>query len=239
MTAIVDPVGAVPRAVESRKWFISLAFLAVATAASGAMLASRVDMARVVIPKMQMSGELGKASEREITEEIEQAERIGLVGSVALGVFAMPLACLGFAVLLKVLAWLLGRKAPFGAAFTTACVGLLPVAVFKLIVFVAASRQSLLSPEMAASLVPSSLGDLWQGDFSQPVARALSAVNFFYLWSAVLMGLGFGAATNMKPWRAVLLGLFVYALFAGAVGVGLPGLMPHGGPPGGGRGGMS
>lgn len=218
-----------PRAVEARKWFIPLALLGILTAASGVVLSARTDMSRVVIPKMQMSGELSKASEREISEEIEQSERIALVASVAIGVFAMPMLALVLAVCLKVLAWLFGRKAMFGAAFTTAAVGLLPIAVLKLIVLISAARQSVLSPDAAMALVPASLGEVLHGPFSVPVTRALSVVNFFHVWSALLMGLGFAAATQMKAWRAVVLSLMVYVLVAGAVSVGLPGLMPSGG----------
>jgi len=178
---------------------------------------------------MQQSGELSKASEREIAEEIEQSERIGLVGNIALGVFAMPLLVLGLAVVLKVLAWLMGRKALFGAVFTTAAFGLLPIAILRLIILIAAMRQTVLSPEMASALVPTSVSDLLHGDYPIAVTRALSTLNFFHLWAAVLMGLGFAASTQMRPWRALTLSLFVYLLVAGAVSVGLPGLMPPGG----------
>ena len=219
-----------PRMVESRKWLIPLMLLAVVTAASGAVLSARIDQSRVVIPKMQMSGELGKASEREITEEIEQSERIGLVSSIAIGVFVMPLAVLVLATFLKLLAWLVGRKAFFGAVFTTAAVGLLPLAMLRLVVLVSAMRQPVMSPDVAMALVPSSLADVLTGTYSEPIKHALAAVNFFYLWSVVLIALGFAASTQMKPWRAVLLAVFVYALVAGAVTVGLPGLMPPGGP---------
>ncbi len=227
---LLDPVGGMAAAVSARKWFMPLLILAGVTSASGAVLSSRTDMSRVVIPKMEMSGQLGKASEREITEEIEQSERIGLVGSIALGVFAMPMLVLGLAVLLKALAWLVGRKALFSATFSTAAVGLLPIAILRLITLFAASRQSLLSPDVAMSLVPTSLSDVFHGEHSAPVARALGAVNVFNVWSVLLVGLGFAAATDIKPWRALLLCLFVYTLLAGAVSVGLPGLMPPGGP---------
>ena len=230
LKTLFEPVGTMPRMVEARKWLIPMLILGVVTAASGAVLSSHVDQSRVAIPKMQQSGELAKASEREITEEIQQTERIGLVVSIVVGVFAMPLLILGLAVLLKVLAWLVGRKASFGAVFTTAAVGLLPIAVLKLVILIAAARQPILSPDVAAALVPTSLKDVLSGQFSEPVKRALGAVNFFHLWSVLLVAMGFAASTQMKPWRALALSIFVYTLLAGAIGVGLPGLMSSGGP---------
>ena len=230
LKTLFEPVGTMPRLVEARKWLIPMLLLGALTAASGAVLSSHIDQSRVVIPKMQQSGELTKASEREITEEIEQSERIGLVVSIAVGVFAMPMLVLGLAVLLKVLAWLIGRKAPFGAVFTTAAVGLLPIAVLKLVILIAAARQPILSPDVATALVPASLKDVLSGAYSEPVKRALSAVNFFHLWSVLLVAMGFAASTQMKPWRALALSLFVYALLAGAISVGVPGLMSSGGP---------
>lgn len=230
--ALLDPVGAVPPLIQGRKWLIPLLVMAMATAASGTALALRLDASRIVIPKMQMTGELGKASEREISEQIEQTQRLGIVGGVAKGVFLVPLEILFLAIALKLTAWLIGRKALFADAFTVAAITMLPLAVYNVVLAVAAFSQVSLSPKMLTELVPTSLAAVVT--VGPIAARALGTIDFFNLWAAALMGLGFASATQMKPWKGLLLGLFLYALFACAVFIGLPGLMA--GAPGGGGG---
>ena len=190
-------------------------------------------MSRVVIPKMQTSGELSKASEREITEEIEQSERLALVLSVATGAFAVPALALLMAAGLKVLAWLFGRKSLFIETLAVVSVGLMPIAVLRMLILVSAARQTVLAPDVAAKLVPVSLVDVLSGPFSKAATGALTTLNFFHLWSVLLIGFGFAAAARMKPWQALLISLVVYLLMAGAFGIGVPALMSGGGGPGG------
>ncbi len=220
----VDPVASVPRAVEQRKWVIPLLWLMVTGAAAGAAYAERLDAAKEVLSKMAEKGELAKASEREIGEEIEQTQRIALVLGVAKAVFGMPLAVLLIAVALKLLAWLMGRKSDFGALFTAATLVMLPAALYYLLSAVVSLRQDVIAPSQAGKLMVSSLQPFFT-EAGPGKGRVLAAIDFFNLWSAALLGLGFAAATKLSPWRGVLLGLFLYALFAAAILVGLPGLM--------------
>ncbi|MCC6334129.1 MAG: YIP1 family protein [Myxococcales bacterium] len=234
LKAVIDPVGAIPRAVEERRWVAAVLVLAVCTALSGVTLALKVDASRAVISKMQMSGELMKATEREVEEEIQQAQRVAIVSSVAKGLFVVPLVVLLIAAALKFTSWLLGKKALFVACFTAAALALLPVAVLHAVEFFAALRQESLSPRMAEALVPTSLAQL-KGAGPPKLQRLYGALDIVNLWSALLLGLGFAAATKWKPWRGALLGVVLYALFAGAFLIGLPGMMangPGGGPPG-------
>ncbi len=233
LRALLDPFGAVPKAVEARKWLIPLILLGLTTAVSGVAVATRLDASRLVIPKMEASGELGKASEREIDEQVQQTQRVAIVGGVAAGLFLVPLELLAIAVALKIVAWLLGRKAAFAAVWTVAAVSALPFVLDHLVTAAAALNQPSLSPKTAAALLPSSLAAL-SPDAPPHLARVLGAVDFFNLWAALLLGIGFGAATKLPTWKGVLLGLFLYVLFAAAALVGLPGLA---GQAGGGMGG--
>lgn len=232
LRALLDPVGAIPRAVESRRWLLPLLLVAVLTAAAGAAIALRLDAARLVIPKMALSGELMKASEREVDEAIEQAQRVALVGGIAKGLMLMPLLVLLLSVVLKVASWLIGRKALFADLFTVAALTMLPVAVFHGIEVVAALKLEVITPRVAETLVPSSLAAL-MGMTSPALKRVYGAIDLINIWAALLMGLGFAAASKWSPWKGALFGLFLYVLFAAAFFVGLPGLAPPDGPGGG------
>ena len=130
LRALLDPVGAIPPAVESRRWFGPLLLLALLTAGAGAAIALRLDASRTVIPQMAMAGDLAKASEREIGEAVQQAERVALVAGIAKGLLLMPLLVLFLAVALKISGWVIGRKTLFFELFTVAELAMLPVAVF-------------------------------------------------------------------------------------------------------------
>ncbi len=225
LRALLDPVGAIPRAVESRRWFVPLLLLCALTASAGATIALRLDTARLVIPKLQMSGELMKASEREVNEAIEQAQRVALVGGIAKGLLLMPLLVLLLAVTLKVASWLIGRKALFADLFTVAALTMLPVAVFHGIELVSALRLELITPRVAETLVPTSLAAV-MGMVSPALKRVYGAIDFINVWASLVMGVGFAAASKWSPWKGALFGLFLYVLFAAAFYVGLPGLMP-------------
>lgn len=234
LKALIDPLGAIPRAVEERRWVAALVALMLCTAVSGVAVALKVDLSRTVISKMERSGELAKATEREVEEAIEQAKRVAIVASVAKGVFVAPVAVLLVGGVLQFAAWLLGKKAPFAACTTAAALALLPVAVFHAVEFFAALRQDALSQQMAEALVPTSLAQLRNG-LAPAEQRVMATLDIVNLWSALLLGLGFAAATKWTPWRGALFGVVLYALFAGAFLIGLPGLMangPGGGPPG-------
>jgi hypothetical protein len=225
LRALLDPVGAIPRAVESRRWFVPLLLLCALTASAGAAIALRLDTARLVIPKLQMSGELMKASEREVNEAIEQAQRVALVGGIAKGLLLMPLLVLLLAVTLKVASWLIGRKALFADLFTVAALTMLPVAVFHGIELISALRLELITPRVAETLVPTSLAAV-MGMVSPALKRVYGAIDFINVWASLVMGVGFAAASKWSPWKGALFGLFLYVLFAAAFYVGLPGLMP-------------
>lgn len=230
LRALIDPLGAIPKAVSQRRWFIPLLLIALLTALAGGLIASRIDASRVVIPKMQMSGELMKASEREVAEAIEQAERVALVAGIAKGLLLMPLLVLVLAVVLKIAAWLAGRKALFIELFTVAALTMLPVTVFHAIEVLSALRLELITPAVAAALVPTSLASIIT-DAGPKLSRVLTAIDVVNIWAALVMGVGFAAASKWSAWKGALFGLFLYVLFASAFMVGLPGLMP---PPGAG-----
>lgn len=260
LAVLLDPVGAVPAAVESRAWLVPLVLAMVLSAAASAAIATRLDTARLVLPRLEASGELSKASEREIGEQVEQAQRVAIVAGVAKGVFVVPALALLATLGLWLMSWLVGGRAAFAEIFTVICLALLPGAVGQGITLAAALNQSVIAPKAVKHLVPSSLevllvssGEGRSAETSRtpvadreppstasgrvawkPVAREslLELADFFHLWSALLLGLGFAAATRRARWQAVPLGVVLYFVTVAAVTIGLPGLAAGGGGPG-------
>lgn len=225
--ALWDPVDGVPPAVEARRWALPLGALMLATCAAALAWFFRWDASSTVIGEMLLSGELAQNTEREIAEAIETAERAALVVGLAKGLLLVPLELVGLAVVLKVTGWFVGRKLPFPKAFTAGAIGLLPIALYWIVFAVLALAHDGVTDGMREHLVPSSLAAAF-AKAPPAAARALSALDFFNLWSAVLLGLGFAEASGMRKGRGVAVGLLLYALYAGVVLIGIAGMAGDG-----------
>jgi hypothetical protein len=234
LAAVVDPVGAVPKAVEDRAFWFPLLATMVLTSLAGAAVGARLETSRLVIPKLAEAQELSKASEREISEQIDQAQRVAIVAGVAKGLFVVPLQVLLAAAGLWVLSWLFSRPAAtFAKLFTVVALAMLPVALSQGVLLASALNQPSLSPKMVATLVPSSLvpeggdGAPPSGGFFKPQAlqKLLGLVDFFHLWSALLLGLGLSSAAKVNRAIGVPSGAALYFLVMAVVTAGIPGLM--------------
>jgi len=250
VSVLFDPVGRLPRAVESTRWVLPLVLTMVMTALASAAVGFRVDASRVVIPKLAESGELAKASEREVNEQVEQAQRVAIVAGVSKGLFVVPMIALLGGVALWFWSWLLAGKATFVRSFTVICLALWPFCCAETVTLASALRQTSLSPRMAKELVPSSLAALvappvpveaagppsktvtspraWKANGPRDL---LGLVDFFHVWASMLVGLGLAAAAGLSRRTAVPAGMIAYFVVLAATAVGLPNLMSSGGPP--------
>ena len=234
---LTDPGDGVAAAVQGRRILWPLLALMLATAFAGAAFALRWDPAPGILQKLDMAGQLKGMPEAELTEQITTAGRLKLVTGIASGIFLTPLVVLGIAVVLALVAWLLGKKAPFPALFSASAVGMLPVAVERALWGLVALWQLGITEERARHLLTASVG-AWIHAGGPKLARLLDSLDLFHLLAALLIGLGFAAATGMRRRAGVWVGLVLFLAFVGVFGVGLPGMMAGGGhgPLSGGRG---
>lgn len=217
---LIDPVDAVPVAIEGRRWVVPLLALMVLTALSGAAFALKLDPSLEVISQLELTGQLKAMPEAEVVEKITMAQRLALVTGVAKGLFAMPFFVLLLAAALKFAAWLFDRPVKFGQAFTVSALSFLPVALFHGIFALAAFASRGVARGDEGALVPSSLAAL--GLSAGPkLERLLPAIDFFNLWAVGLLGLGFAAASGMKRRCALAWVVFMYALFVGVTTLGI------------------
>lgn len=220
---LVDPIDGMGAAIEARRWVWPLVLLAACVALSGAAYALRWDATPAVLQKLQMSGDMARLSEAELSDEITTATRKALVGGIAKGVFVMPFLTLLLAAALWVCTWLFGTRAAFGRLMATAAIAMLPIALYHLIFAGCAFAQYSLTEGRALTLVPSSLAVL--PDLSPKLQRVLGAVDFFNLWSVGLLGLGFSVATGMRRTRALLLSVVLYAMYSGVFTIAVPAMI--------------
>ena len=226
--SLTDPGTGVATAVQERRILWPLLALMAATSFAGAAFALRWDPAPGILQKLEMSGQLKGMPEAELTEQIITAGRLKLVTGIASGVFVTPLVVLGIAIGLALIAWLLGKKAPFPALFSASAVGMLPVALQRALWGVVALLQLGITEERAKHLLPSSVG-AWVHAGGPKMAGLLDALDLFTFSAAILIGIGFAAATGMRRRSGIWVGLLLFLIHVGVFGVGLPGLAAGGG----------
>src|SRR5262249_16008182 len=126
-------------------WFLLFAWLCAIALAT--VLAMRVDAHTITLAKMEESGQLQGASDRQIAEESRNAERVFQVASIAKATVGVPvnrgLACL--AVLFLV--WFFRGRVTGSAVVPVAASTLVPGSIANLIDAAAAYRHTMLPPE--------------------------------------------------------------------------------------------
>jgi hypothetical protein len=225
---LTNPAEGIPVAIEGRRALWPVVLLTLATAFSGAAFAVRWNAAPSIIKELEMSGQLKGMPEADLADKIQQAERLKLVTGIAGGVVMPALTVLGIAVVLALLAWLLGKKGSFSSFFTAAAVGLLPIALSRFLYGLVALVQSSVSEERAATLLPSSLAAIFHAH-SPKVMRLLTSIDFFSLWAALLVGVGFAAVVGMRRRQGLWVGGALFLAQLCVFGLGLPALVPGGG----------
>jgi hypothetical protein len=233
---LTDPLEGVPAAVQTRRFLWPLLLLMLASAFAGAAFALRWDPAPSILRQLEGSGQLKGMPEAELTEQITTAGRLKLLTGIAGGLLGSPLVVLGIGLVLALMGWLIGRKTPFVDLFTAAAVGMLPVALERTLWGTLAFWQLSLTEERAKHLLPAAVGALVHGA-GPKLMRLLDALDFFHLWAALLIGIGFASATGLRRRTGLWLGLLLFVLFVAAFGVGVPGLIAGSGSPGGPSGG--
>lgn len=171
----------------------------------GATLAYRVDARSSTLRKLDQSGQLQTMSDRQIADETRNAERVSQVGSIAKGVVGTPLDLAGGSLAVLGLAWFLRGRIKGSAVVPVAAAALLPGALARLLDTVAAYRHTLIPPD-GVDLSPRSLGAflaLFGHPLGGPWLKLGGALDFFSLWSALILGFGV-AAVGQLPKKSAL-----------------------------------
>ena len=185
-------------------WFFLFAW--VCALLLGAAVALRVDARPATLKKLESSGQLQSMSDRQIADETRNAERFAQVVSVAKGVVGPPLQLgLGCAAIL-VMTWFLRGRVKGTAVVPVAAATLLPGALANVLDAVSAFRHAAIPPD-GLPLTPRSLGALLSlvaRPLPDPWSKLGNALDFFSLWSAIMLAYGVAAAGQMPKKRALV-----------------------------------
>ena len=189
-----------------------LAFLAAFVCAllSAFMQSSRIDARSSTLAKLDLGGKLAEMSEKQVDDEVKSDERLAQVKTIAGGVLKAPFS-LGFGALSVVfLVWFLRGKIKGRAVVPVAAAALLPGAIASLLDAASAFGRTSLPAEHPV-LAPRDLGAVLASlghALTGPALKLATALDFFSLWGALLLGFGV-AFTGDVPMRRALTGTLV------------------------------
>jgi hypothetical protein len=177
---------------------------------SGFAQASRVDARSATLARLDQGSKLTEMSEKQVDDEVKNADRMFQVSHVAAGVLRAPVM-LGLASLAVIgLAWFLKGKVKGKAVVPVAAACLLPGAIGDLLDAVSAfARHSI--PADAVVLAPRTLSGALAAlghPLMGPALKLGNAFEFFSLWAAIMMGFGVAAVGDV-PKRRALIGTLV------------------------------
>ena len=224
--ALVAPMKWVPLLVEQRRWRLVLVTLALVAGISGGLVGARTNTKESEIAKLEKKGMLMKTSERDLLESIEQSRRQAIIFGAAKGAVSAPLTVLGLAMLLSLVSWILRARITWSGALTIATVAATPMLLYFVIRVALAWARPPMSQADFASFVPSAVTLSGDG----PLARAAKGIEFFRLWAAFLIGLGWSAQTRWSMKKSMFLIAALFVAYVGFAYIGLDAPKPGGAP---------
>ena len=206
LVALVAPDSGMERQAKVGK-----AGLAVAIAIACSLFAAfghsmRVDAQSATLQKLDAAGQLASMSDRAIEDETRNAERLFQVMRVAWGALETPVFLLLGALAVVVLVWFLRGKVKGRGVFPVAAAVLLPGAIANLLDGITALRQESL-PAGPAVLTPRNVSAVLAAlghTLSGAALKLGNAVDFFSLWTAVMMAFGVAAVGDVPARRALI-----------------------------------
>lgn len=184
-------------------WVVALVFLVLLGVAEGYLVFQKLDMAEVISESVGRRGQ--EASAEELERATEMVERFGWLGaSVGALVFA-PLAFLATALVFWVVLKLLGGEFDYPSSLSVTLHSLMPAAVKSLLSLpVIYSRESIGLEESQRGVLFSNLGSLAPEEAGPALTALLAGVDFFSLWTVVLLIIGFSIVGRLSKTSTAL-----------------------------------
>jgi hypothetical protein len=219
--ALVSPVTAFRALAEAPRSLVILVVLIAAQLTIPVALVGRVDSRRDVVRELAQSGKLADTTDRELTEKVQQADKIQVATYAATGLFGPPFRTL----LLTLALWIWGRylrgRPAFGVLWSLCAYAQLPLAVRAVARGWVLSRLPYVYPDQIDGVLPSGLTSIgWH--LPHGLEGLLGAADFFRIWTMVLLAVALYASAKISPLRASLGVGVAYAVFAVVAFVGLP-----------------
>lgn len=185
------------------RWFFLLAWLCSLLFAGA--LAHRVDARSTTLRQLDKGGELKTMSDRQIADETRRAERVYIVTTLAKGAVGVPVRLGLTCIAILGLCWFFRGRVKGSAVVPVAAAALIPGAIADLIDAISAYRHAAMPPE-GVPLAPRSLSALLvlvDHPLMPPWIKVGNAIDFYSLWSALMLGYGVAAVGQIRRRTAI------------------------------------
>lgn len=213
--ALISPDKTFRSIAERPTWVVPLLLLVALSLAVGFVMQQRVDQGELVKYQMDKMGvDLGKEQLEKIESEAENQssakKTLGMVFGVVLAVGIYFLLAALFLVTLR----LVGSEIDFFRSLAVTVHGFLPQAVAALLNIPLALSRSEITPEemLGGGVLTSSLRPLAPED-SPVLASLLGSLDFFTIWSVVLLILGYRTVARVSTRTAATVVLVLWGLW--------------------------
>jgi hypothetical protein len=225
--ALVSPAKTFRSIAERPTWAVALVVLLIATTTLGVLANQRIDkndMRQMVRERIEKSQ--GKqVSPEQLEQSMSMAEKINSVTRWLIPLFAL-VAYLVIAVLFfGAFRFFGGSEIPYKTSFAVTLHGFMPALVAALLTLpVILSRERLpLKQVQSGNLLASNLGAFAPESLGTAAKSLLSSLDFFSLWSILLLVIGYRIAAKVSTATAATVVVVLWALYV-AVKVGLAAL---------------
>lgn len=188
-------------------WWVPWLVGAIVSLAFGVVAAQKIDMVRFTRQQIEQSKLAQRQMEQLSPEQQEQQIRIRAAGTKIVfylsPIFSLIAGLIFAAVLLAVFNFGFAAEVPFQRALAIVFYALLPRAVYYILLSVSLLASSdPNSIDIAVNPMPTNLGFFMDPQGSKFLYSFISNLDLFALWSVVLMGLGFAAASPNRKLTA-------------------------------------
>ena len=170
----------------------------------------RVNTRGTTMQRLEQSGQVSTMSDRQIDEEVTGAEKKFIVLTALVKGVLPPAMLLVTALALLGLGWFLRGKINGKAVLPVAAATLLPGAIANVLDAITIFRRPMVTPDKI-DLVPRTVADILAAvghPLNGVAAKFGNVLDFYSLWTAILLGFGLAACTTV-PTRRALIGTLV------------------------------
>jgi hypothetical protein len=214
--ALVSPGSTFESISKKPTWLVALLVLMLSAGALGLVVHEKTNYQEVTTRALEARGRLGTMSGEQVDQVVEMQERFGAVGAGVGALVAGILYCV-IAVFYWMVFRLMGSELTYKQSLATYVYGSLPMVLYVALAILVLSGRGELSYEeiTARDFLASHLGFLAPAGSGLVLRSFLTGIDFFALWSVVLLAIGYRIVARVSATTAGVVVTLFYLVSLG------------------------
>lgn len=217
---LVSPAKTFRSLAERPTWGVALVVLLIATTTLGVLANTRIDkndMRQMVQERIEKSRG-GQATPEEVDRAVSMADKVNSVTRWLIPLFSLVVYLVIAALFFAAFRFFGGSEIPYKTSFAVTLHGLMPGLVAALLTLpVILSREHInLKDAQSGNLLASNLGAFAPESLGTAARSLLSSLDFFSLWSILLLIVGYRLAAKVSTATAATVVVVLWALYVAA-----------------------